>query len=87
MYVYQDISHVKSIVVNLAKWSSLCPLPFLYPMQELSFPGISCTIFIADTVGMVNQNKRIQPVNKQRDKEEMAKQTTDPFILGLTNNK
>ena len=54
MYVYEDISHVKSIVVNLAKWSSLCPLPFLYPMQEFSFPGISCTIFIADTVGMVN---------------------------------
>ena len=27
MYMYEDISHVKRIVVNLAKWSSLCPLP------------------------------------------------------------
>ena len=76
-------------VLLLTQPSGLRSVPYLrvYPIQEFSIPGISCTIFIADTVGMVYQNKRIEPVYKQGDKEAMAKQTTNPFILELTNNK
>ena len=53
-------------VLLLTYPSGLRSVPYLrlYPIQEFSIPGISCTIFIADTVGMVYYNKRIEPVDK-----------------------